>query len=86
MDGGGLTLDEPSSPDGIIQTDLISPQQAQALKRLPFGGHYLATARQIHLVHKDAHSVKGKLLTALIWFFRGNYTLSRLEICPSGDK
>lgn len=84
--GGGLTLDEPSSPDGIIQTDLISAQQAQALKSLPFWGHYLATARDIHFVHKHTHSVKGKLLTALISFSRENYTLSLLEICPNCDK
>lgn len=67
---GGLTLDEPGSPDGVVQTDLIPPQQAQAFKRLPFGGHYLATARQIPLVNKHTHSVDGKnLLAALIWFF-----------------
>lgn len=86
MGGGGLTLDEPGSPDGIIQTDLISPQQAQALKRLPFRGHYLATARHIHFVHQHTHPVKGKLLAALISFLRENYTLSLLEMCPNCDK
>lgn len=44
---GGLTLNEPSSPDRIIQTDLISPQQAKTLKRLPFWGNYFTTARQM---------------------------------------
>lgn len=47
MRRGGLTLNEPSSPDRIIQTDLISPQQAKTLKRLPFWGDYFTTGRQM---------------------------------------
>lgn len=45
---GGLTLNEPSSPDRIVQTDLISPQQPQTLKRLPLGGDYLTAANKTH--------------------------------------
>lgn len=43
---GGLTLNEPSSPDRVVQTDLVSPQQPQTLKRFPLGRDYLATAKQ----------------------------------------
>jgi len=48
MDSTGLTLNEPSSPDGIVQTDLIPPQQPQTLKRLPLGGEYLRAANKTH--------------------------------------
>lgn len=43
---GALTLNEPSSPDRVIQTDLVSPKQPQTLKRLPLGGDYLTTVRK----------------------------------------
>lgn len=46
---GGLTLNEPSSPDRVVQTDLVSPQQPQALKRFPLGRDYLTTAKQKNL-------------------------------------
>ena len=45
---GGLTLNEPGSPDGVVQTDLISPQQPQTLKRLPLGRDYLTTGKKTH--------------------------------------
>lgn len=47
---GGLTLNEPSSPDCIVQTDLISPQQPQTLKRLPLGRDYLTTAKKKEII------------------------------------
>lgn len=46
VESGGLTLYEPSSPDGIVQTDLIPPQQPQTFKRLPLWGDYLTTAKE----------------------------------------
>lgn len=45
-DTGALTLNEPSSPDRVVQTDLVSPKQPQTLKRLPLGGDYLTTVRK----------------------------------------
>lgn len=41
-----LTLNEPSSPDCIVQTDLVPPQQTQTLERLPLGRDNLTTARK----------------------------------------
>lgn len=41
-----LTLNEPSSPDCIVQTDLVPPQQTQTLERLPLGRDDLTTARK----------------------------------------
>lgn len=47
---GGLTLNEPSSPDRIVQTDLIPPQQPQPLERLPLRGDYLTAAKRKHTI------------------------------------
>lgn len=41
-----LTLNEPSSPNCIVQTNLVSPQQTQTLERLPLGRDDLPTARR----------------------------------------
>lgn len=41
-----LTLNEPSSPDCIVQTDLVPPQQTQTLERLPLGRDDFTTARK----------------------------------------
>lgn len=46
MKSGGLTLNEPSSPDRIVQTDLIPPQQPQPLERLPLRRDYLTAAKK----------------------------------------
>lgn len=45
-ESSGLTLNEPSSPDGIVQPDLVSPQQAQTLERLPLRRDYLTTVKK----------------------------------------
>lgn len=42
---GTLTLHVPRPPDGIIEPDLVSPLELQALEILPLGGHQLPTER-----------------------------------------
>lgn len=41
-----LTLNEPSSPDCIVETNLVPPQQTQTFERLPLGRDYLTTAKR----------------------------------------
>ena len=43
---GGLTLNVPASPDGIVNTNFIPPQQPQTLKRLPLRWDDLTTATE----------------------------------------
>lgn len=42
----GLTLHVPCPPDGIIEPDLVSPLELQALEILPLWRHQLPTERQ----------------------------------------
>lgn len=58
-----LTLNEPGSPDAIIQPNFISPQQPQSFKRLPFGRHNFPT------VMKDKHSVQLLQITLNVCLF-----------------
>lgn len=57
MKSVGLTLNEPSSPDRVVQTDLVSPQQPQTLKRLPLGGDYLTTAKTKKTTHLNSRDM-----------------------------
>lgn len=41
-----LTLHVPRPPDGVIEPDLVSPLELQALEILPLGRHQLPTERQ----------------------------------------
>lgn len=43
---GALTLHVPCPPDGVIEPDLISPLELQALEILPLWRHQLSTERQ----------------------------------------
>lgn len=43
---GILTLAVPGPPDGIIEADLVSAEEFEALEILPFGGHQLTAVRE----------------------------------------
>lgn len=43
---GELTLNEPGSPDPIIQTDLVPPEQPQAFERFPLRGDNFTTKKK----------------------------------------
>lgn len=69
---GGLTLDEPGSPDRVVQTDLIPPEQPQTLEGLPLGRDNLTAAREKQALSHcckvekyiiyEAGQISGKLL------------------------